>query len=77
MAKINKIYYYTKKQKKLNCYSVYITKNDLNKANLIENDELDVIVGKEELQPEQIAQIQNIVSRELSVDAGIIHISTK
>ena len=30
-----------------------------------------------ELKTEQIAQIQNIVSRELNVDAGIIHISTK
>ena len=38
---------------------------------------ISVIVGEQELQTEQIAQIQNIVSRELNVDAGIIHISTK
>ncbi len=43
----------------------------------VNDNSVSVIVGKEELQPEQIAQIQNIVSRELSVDAGIIHISTK
>jgi len=38
---------------------------------------VSVIIGKEELQPEEIAQIQNIVSRELNVTADIIHISTK
>lgn len=38
---------------------------------------VSVIIGKEELTQEEIAQIQNIVSRELNVDAGIIHISTK
>lgn len=38
---------------------------------------ISVIIGKEELQPEEIAQIQNIVSRELNVTADIIHISTK
>lgn len=38
---------------------------------------ISVIAGETELKPEQIAQIQNIVSRELNVDAGIIHISTK
>lgn len=49
LAKINKLYYYTKKEKKLNCYSVYITKSDLDKANLNENDELDIIIGKNEI----------------------------
>lgn len=38
---------------------------------------ISVIIGKDELQPEEIAQIQNIVSRELNVTADIIHISTK
>jgi len=38
---------------------------------------VSVIIGKEELKPEEIAQIQNIVSRELNVTADIIHISTK
>ncbi len=38
---------------------------------------VSVIIGKEELQPEEIAQIQNIVSRELNVTVDIIHISTK
>ena len=38
---------------------------------------VSVIIKAENLGPEQIAQIQNIVSRELNVDAGAIHISTK
>lgn len=38
---------------------------------------VSVIIKAEELQPEQIAQIQNIVSRELGVGAEIINISTK
>lgn len=43
----------------------------------VNDSSVSVIVGIEELGPEQIAQIQNIVSREINVDAGIIHISTK
>ena len=43
----------------------------------VNDNSVSVIVGETELEPEQIAQIQNIVSRELGVDAGTIHISTK
>ena len=43
----------------------------------VNNNSVSVVVGEKELAQEQIAQIQNIVSRELSVDASIIHISTK
>lgn len=38
---------------------------------------VSVIVKAEKLEPEQIAQIQNIISRELEVGAEIINISTK
>ena len=38
---------------------------------------VSVIIKAEKLEPEQIAQIQNIVSRELNVAADIIHISNK
>lgn len=41
------------------------------------DNSISVIVGEKQLDQEQIARIQNIVSRELNVDAGIIHISTK
>lgn len=43
----------------------------------VNENSISVIAGETELKPEQIAQIQNIVSRELNMDAGIIHISTK
>lgn len=38
---------------------------------------VSIIIKAEKLEPEQIAQIQNIVSRELEVGAEIINISTK
>ena len=38
---------------------------------------VSVIIKTEELKTEDVAQIQNIVSRELKVEAGIIHISNK
>lgn len=38
---------------------------------------ISVVVGKEKLEAEEIAQIQNIISRELNVTADLIHISTK
>lgn len=42
------------------------------------NDEsVNVIINAEELQQEQVAQIQNIVSREMAVELTNIHISTK
>lgn len=43
----------------------------------VNENSVSVIIGENELIQEQIAQIQNIVSRELNVDAGIIHISEK
>lgn len=41
------------------------------------SNSVSVIIKSEELKPEQIAQIQNIVSRELGVGAETINISTK
>ena len=41
------------------------------------SNSVSVIIKAEKLDPEQIAQIQNIVSRELEVGAEIINISTK
>ena len=48
------------------------------KSIIFVNDQsISVIIGREELAQEEIAQIQNIVSRELKVEANNIHISTK
>ena len=41
------------------------------------SNSVSVIIKAEKLEPEQIAQIQNIVSRELEVSAEQINISTK
>ena len=38
---------------------------------------ISVVIQADELKPEEVAQIQNIVSRELNVNAEIIHISNK
>ena len=38
---------------------------------------VSVVVKADELKQEQIAQIQNIISRELKVDISNIHISNK
>lgn len=43
----------------------------------VNENSVSVVVGEQELETEKIAQIQNIVSRELNVDASIIHISIK
>ena len=43
----------------------------------VNGDSVSVIIGRNELKPEEIAQIQNIISRELSADVENIHISMK
>lgn len=43
----------------------------------VNGDSISVIIGKENLSPEEIAQIQNIISRELSSEVENIHISLK
>ena len=43
----------------------------------VNTNSISVIIKAEEISSEQIAQVQNIISRELEVGAEIIHISTK
>lgn len=43
----------------------------------INDKSISVIIGKESLSQEEIAQIQNIVARELEAEVDNIHISTK
>ena len=43
----------------------------------VNEESVSVIIKAEELKEEQVAQIQNIVSREINVEAEIIHISNK
>ena len=44
---------------------------------LVNGDSVNVVVGGEELEKETIAQIQNIITRELGTDIGNIHIMNK
>lgn len=43
----------------------------------VNDQSISVVIGKEKLEQDEIAQIQNIVSRELKAEADNIHISTK
>ena len=44
---------------------------------LVNDKSINIIVKAEELKPEEIAQIQNIASRELKAEIEDIHISNK
>lgn len=59
------------------CENLIKTKGFENVIIFINNDSVSVIIGSTELKPEEVAQIQNIISRELKVNAENIHISTK
>ena len=43
----------------------------------VNGDSISVIIGKKELSQDEIAQIQNIISRELNAEVDNIHISLK
>ena len=43
----------------------------------VNGDSISAIIGKEDIKPDEIAQIQNIISRELSAEVDNIHISMK
>ena len=53
------------------------TKGFSNNIIFVNGDSISVIIGAGELTQEQVAQIQNIISREFSAEIENIHISTK
>ncbi len=53
------------------------TKGFENNIIFVNGDSISVIIGAEELKQEEIAQIQNIVSREMKSEIENIHITTK
>ena len=53
------------------------TKGFNNAIIFVNGDSVSVIIGKEELKQEEVAQIQNIISREMKASIENIHISTK
>ena len=59
------------------CENLISTKGFNNNIIFVNGDSISVIIGVEQLQQEEVAQIQNIISRELNAEIENIHISTK
>ncbi len=59
------------------CENLLKTKGFDNSVIFVNGDSISVIIGAEQLTQEEIAQIQNIISREMKADIQNIHISTK
>ena len=59
------------------CENLICTKGFSNCVIFVNTDSISVIVEAEELQQDQIAQIQNIISREMGAEIENIHIMTK
>ena len=59
------------------CENLISTKGFTNNIIFINGDSISVIIGTKELKQEEVAQIQNIISRELNAEIENIHISTK
>ena len=59
------------------CENLISTKGFTNNVIFVNGDSISVIIGTQELKQEDVAQIQNIISRELKAEIENIHISTK
>lgn len=59
------------------CENLIKTKGFENVIVFVNGESVSAIIGKEDLQQEEVAQIQNILSRELNVTAENIHIASK
>ena len=59
------------------CENLISTKGFSNNIVFVNGDSISVIIRVEQLQQEEVAQIQNIISRELNAEIENIHISTK
>ena len=59
------------------CENLLKTKGFENSVIFVNDESISVIIGVKELQQDQIAQIQNIISREMKANIENIHISTK
>ncbi len=59
------------------CENLLQTKGFKNSVVFVNGESISVIIGAEEIKQEEVAQIQNIISRELKANIENIHISTK
>lgn len=59
------------------CENLILTKGFQNNVVFVNGDSVSVIIGAQEIKQEEVAQIQNIVARELKTEISNIHIATK
>lgn len=59
------------------CENLIKMKGFENSIIFVNGDSISVIIGTEEIKQEEIAQIQNIISREMKAEIENIHIATK
>lgn len=59
------------------CENLIETKGFKNSVIFVNGESISVIIGTDEMKQEQVAQIQNIISREFNANIENIHISTK
>lgn len=59
------------------CENLIKTKGFENSVIFVNGESISVIIGADEIKTEQIAQVQNIISREMKAKIENIHISTK
>lgn len=72
ITKINEI-----KNKIMICENLIKTKGFENNIIFVNGDSISIIIGAKEIKAEEVAQIQNIISREMGVNIDNIHISNK
>ncbi len=59
------------------CENLITTKGFSNNVVFVNGESINVIIGASEIKQEEIAQIQNIISREMKAEIENIHIATK
>jgi len=59
------------------CENLIKTKGFENSVLFVNNDSVSVIIAAQDIKQEEVAQIQNIIARELNVKIEDIHIATK
>ena len=59
------------------CENLIQTKGFENSIVFVNGDSINVIIKSKEMKQEEVAQVQNIVSREMGAEIENIHISTK
>lgn len=72
IQKINEV-----KNKIMICENLIKTKGFENSIIFVNGESISVIIGAKEMKQEEIAQIQNIISREMKAEIENIHIATK